>query len=322
MRQAGRYIPEYRQIRAKNEVMDICRNPQLSAIVSLLPIEKLDVDAAIIFADIMLPLESLGIKFELIDGVGPVVKNPVRNMSDVESLTEINIKESTPFVFEAIRITLERLNGRVPLIGFSGAPFTLAGYMIEGKPTRDFVETKKLMYNHPEAWNLLLLKLSKMVVNYLNLQIDAGAHAIQIFDSWVGFLGPNDYREFVLPHSRRIFKALEGKNVPVIHFGTGTSTLLELMKEAGGDVIGVDWRIPLNVAWQRIGYEKGIQGNMDPAILLGSARYVTKCAAEILNQAENRPGHIFNLGHGVLPETEVKNVIHLVKTVHELGKNG
>lgn len=320
MRQAGRYLPEYRKIREKYDILTICQTPELCAQVTLLPIKKLNVDAAIIFADIMLPLGAMGVAFEFKENVGPVIHNPIRDQTAVEALHLVEPEEAVPFVLEAIRMVHQELDGGVPLIGFAGGPFTLASYLIEGGPTRDFARTKRLMCGEPSAWHALMAKLTQVALRYLQAQIQAGVQAVQLFDSWIGCLSPHDYQEFVLPYSRQIFEGLKDAHVPCIHFGTGTSTLLELMKAAGGDVIGIDWRIELDEAWARLGYAVGIQGNLDPAMLLGPFEQIARRVHDILQRAGNRPGHIFNLGHGVLPETPVDTVVRLVEIVHEYSR--
>ena len=317
MRQAGRFLPEYRKIREKHNVLTICKDPELCAKVSSLPVEVLDVDAAIIFADIMLPLEGMGVKFQIKEGIGPIIKNPVRELQSAKSLTDFEAKADVPFLLEGVGLTKKRLDGRVPLIGFCGAPFTLASYLIEGQPTRDFVNTKALMYRDRETWNEIMDKLATAMANYLRAQIHAGVDAIQIFDSWAGCLSPQDYRRYVLPYSQRIFKELENAGVPRIHFGTGTSSLLEQMREAGGDVFGVDWRIPIDVAWQKLGHDVAIQGNLDPTVLLADIDLVKANAADILKRVSRTSGHIFNLGHGMLPQAPIQNVVELVKFVHD-----
>lgn len=316
MRQAGRYLPEYRRLRKKHDVLTICKTPNLCAEATLIPVRKLGVDAAIIFADIMLPLEPMGISFRIEESLGPVIHNPIGSLADIDALHSIKPSRDLWFVLEGIRLVRKKLNGRVPLIGFSGAPFTLASYIIEGKASRDFIKTKSLMYRDPETWHDLMNRLANVVSAYLRAQIEAGAQTIQLFDSWVGSLSPQDYEEYVLPYSRRIFRDLSAANVPTIHFGTGTATLLELMKKAGGNVIGIDWRIPIDETWKRLGDGVGIQGNLDPAALLGSFDVVKSKAEDILRRVSGRPGHIFNLGHGVLPNTPVENVIRLVNLVH------
>ncbi|MGD0175992.1 MAG: uroporphyrinogen decarboxylase [Candidatus Bathyarchaeia archaeon] len=319
MRQAGRYLPEYRKIREKHDVISICKDPSLCAKVTTLPVETLGVDAAIMFADIMLPLQGMGIRFEIKEGLGPLIQQPIRSMGDVSSLTDLDPKNDVPFVLEAIAQTKKMLD--VPLIGFSGAPFTLASYIIEGRSTRDFVNTKTLMYRDPKTWHALMDRLSTAMASYLRAQIKAGVDVVQLFDSWVGCLSPQDYHQYVLPYSRRIFKELEATGVPRIHFGTGTSNLLEEMRQAGGDVFGVDWRIPIDLAWARLGSDVAIQGNLDPAVLLGNPELIRSQATEILTKTRGKVGHIFNLGHGMLPETSPQNVIELVKFVHDSTKN-
>ncbi len=317
MRQAGRFLPQYRKIRDKNSVVEICKNPELCSKVSTLPVEILGVDAAIMFADIMLPLEGMGIKFQIKEGVGPLIKEPIRDLKRAHSLADFDSKSDVPFVLEAVELTKKRLDGRVPLIGFCGAPFTLASYIIEGRASRDFVNTKALMYREPKTWHTLMGRLSAAMTNYLQAQIQAGVDAVQLFDSWVGCLSPEDYRQYVLPYSKRIFKDVEDTGVPRIHFGTGTSGLLEEMKQAGGDVFSVDWRIPIDLAWQRLGYDVAIQGNLDPTILLAGLDLVKSRAADILKRTAGKLGHIFNLGHGMLPEAPIQNVAELVKFVHD-----
>jgi uroporphyrinogen decarboxylase len=314
MRQAGRFLPEYRKIREKHDIIAICKNPELSAKVATLPVTALGVDAAIIFADIMLPLEAMGVNFEIKEGLGPIIKKPVVDSDSARSLIELDPQTGVPFVLDAIRQAKQMLD--VPLIGFCGAPFTLASYLIEGKPSRDFVNTKSLMYRSPETWKVLLDKLATSMSRYLLAQIKAGVGVVQIFDSWAGCLSPQDYHQYALPYSHQIFKAIEDSDVPSIHFGTGTSNLLEEMKQAGGNVFGVDWRIPIDMAWKRLGYEVGIQGNLDPAVLLGGLDLIRSQASQILSRINGRPGHIFNLGHGILPETSPDKVADLVKFVH------
>jgi len=317
MRQAGRFLPKYREIRAKHSLIDICKDPELNAKVSVLPVETLGVDAAILFADIMLPLEGMGVKFEIRDGVGPVVQSLLDDFQKVNSLSTLDPSSDVPYVIEAISETKRLLDSRVPLIGFCGAPFTLASYLIEGHATRDFLSTKKLMYKDPETWHLLMDKLSTSMGIYLQSQANAGVDAVQLFDSWVGCLSPTDYHKFVLPYSQKVFSYLNGKAIPCIHFGTGTATLLEEMRHAGGDVFSIDWRIPIDIAWGKLGYDVGIQGNLDPAVLLADADLIKTRAADVLMRAGNRSGHIFNLGHGIIPETPQENVRQLVEFVHE-----
>ncbi len=319
MRQAGRFLPEYRKIREKYDVISICKNPDLCAEVTALPVKTLGVDAAIMFADIMLPLEGMGVRFEIKEGLGPVIKEPIQDFQSANSLNELDPKSDVPFVLEAIAKAKKMLS--VPLIGFCGAPFTLASYLIEGGPTRDFVNTKALMYRDQKTWHALMSKLSTAMSTYLQAQVVAGVDLVQLFDSWAGCLSPQDYHRYVLPYSQRIFKDLEGAGVPRIHFGTGTSNLLEEMRQAGGDVFGIDWRVPIDTAWERLGPDVAIQGNLDPAVLLGDLDLVKSQAAEILTRTNGRLGHIFNLGHGMLPETSPANVVGLVKFVHDSTEN-
>jgi uroporphyrinogen decarboxylase len=319
MRQAGRFLKEYRTLRQQYPFLTLCKTPELATQVTLLPIEKVGVDAAIIFADILLPLEPMGIDLEFSQGEGPIIHNPIRNGDDVERLRPVEAEEELPFVMEAIRSVCRELKGATPVIGFSGAPFTLATYLIGGGGTKDFVQAKSLMYQDPRGWHRLMEKLSAVVISYLDAQIQAGAGAVQLFDTWAGCLSPHDYEEFVLPHSQRVLRALAGK-APVIHFALDTVGILELVKAAGGDIIGIDWRMDLDEAWKRLGYDVGIQGNLDPAALFGPPEQIEKRVSAILHAAGGRPGHIFNLGHGVLPQTPVENVIAMVEAVHRLSK--
>ena len=311
-------MSEYREVRARTTFLDLCKTPSLAAEVTVTAAERLGVDAAIIFADILLILQPMGINLEFAHGEGPVIHNPVRTASDVERLREIEDVGSLDFVCEAIRQTRESLRDDLPLIGFSGAPFTLASYVVEGGGSKNYVYTKTLMYNDSGAWHAMMSLIARGLVKYLNAQIEAGAQVVQLFDSWVGCLSPNDYREFVLPHTRSVIQNVT-PGVPVIHFGTGTGTLLELMREAGGDVIGLDWRVRLDEGWRRVGYDTAVMGNLDPIVLFANKDQLRLQAKHILQQADGRPGHIFNLGHGILPETSVENVIALVEMVHELS---
>jgi len=320
MRQAGRFLPDYRAIRERHTLLDICRNPELCAEVTLLAVRRLGVDAAILFSDIMMPLIALGVPFAIEDGKGPIITRPVRAPADVAALRISPPEEVLPFVFDTIRLLRHSADCRVPLIGFAGAPFTLASYLIEGQSSRDFTRTKTLMYRHPNMWHDLMDRLTEITLAYLRAQIAAGVQAIQLFDSWVGCLAPSDYAEFVFPYSRRIFQGLASSGVPCIHFGTGTATLLPLMREAGGDVIGLDWHVPIDMGWAAIGYDRAIQGNLDPAILLGPFSRVREEVRRILDAVGNRPGHIFNLGHGILPHTPVDTVKRLVEFVHEYSQ--
>ena len=319
MRQAGRYLEEYREIRSQYKFLELCKTPEAAAEVTLLPINKFELDAAILFADIMLPLEGMGVDLDIIENVGPVIDNPIRSARDVDQLQTIEPAQDVPYVLETIKILRQKLEGVVPLIGFSGAPFTLASYMIEGRPSKNFLLTKQLMFNEPSAWAALMEKLTEVVISYLKAQIEAGAQAIQLFDSWVGSLGPDEYREYVLPYTKRIFESLNNFDVPKIHFGVVTSTLLKDIATTDADVIGADWRIGLNDAWNIIGHDKGIQGNLDPTILFSSEDVIREHASKVLDQANGRNGHIFNLGHGILPKTPPENVRFLVDLVHELS---
>jgi uroporphyrinogen decarboxylase len=318
MRQAGRYMQEYRKLRAEFSFLELCKRPDLAAEITVTPVERLGVDAAILFADILLILEPMGVGLEYSKDDGPVIHNQVRSRTGVEQLVEFEPAEALSFVFEAVRKCRAALDGRVPLIGFAGAPFTLASYLIEGGGSRNYLWTKKMMYTDPGAWRALMERLSQLLAKYLNAQIAAGAEAVQLFDSWVGCLAPDDYERYVLPYTRATIAAIT-PGVPVINFSTGTTGLLRLLRAAGGDVIGVDWRVDLDAAWECLGYDVGIQGNLDPAALFASPKEIRRKVAEILKRAGGRPGHIFNLGHGVLPETPVENVIAMVEAVHELS---
>jgi uroporphyrinogen decarboxylase len=303
MRQAGRSLPEYRELRKRFDLFEVCRQPELCAEVTLQPVHRHDVDAAVMFADIMLPVLGMGIEIELVESVGPVVAEPVRTGADVERLRVPDPAESVPFILDAVRLVRAELRPDQALVGFCGGPFTVAGYLIEGKPSRDFVRVKTLMYNQGDVWHALMEKLTETFALYVRAKAAAGADVIQVFDSWVGALSPADYEEFVAPYSARILGTVD---VPTIHFGTGTASLLRLMADAGGDVIGVDWRVPLDLAWDDVGPERGIQGNLDGAVLLGP-----------WERAGGRPGHVFNLGHGVLPDTDPAVLKRLVELVHQ-----
>lgn len=318
MRQAGRYMEEYRKLRAKFDFLELCKRPDLAAEITVTPVERLGVDAAILFADILLLLEPMGVGLEYTKDDGPIIHSEIRSRTSVEQLLEFEPQEALPFVLETVRRSRAALNGKVPLIGFSGAPFTLASYLIEGGGSRNYLRTKKLIYSDPGAWRALMERLSSAIVKYLNAQIAAGAQAIQLFDSWVGCLSPDDYERSVLPHTRATIAGLT-PGIPVIHFSTGTAGSLKSIRAAGGDIIGLDWRINLDAAWERIGYDVGVQGNLDPAVLFASPKEIRRRVAEILKQAGGRAGHIFNLGHGVLPETPVENVVAMVQAVHELS---
>ena len=315
MRQAGRYMPEYRALRERHSLLELCREPELATQVTMQPVNRIDLDAAILFSDLLLPLEPMGLPFDFIKGEGPAIETPIRTTADIDKLKTFEPRESLSHVLQAIRLIQRELAGRIPLIGFAGAPFTLASYAIEGGHSNNFALTKALMYGHPEAWHRLCGKFAAIIGDYMVAQIEAGVDVVQIFDSWVGALSPADYREFVLPHTRTIFDAIGGR-VPTIHFGTGTSTFLGDLREAGGDVIGADWRIPLDEAWSRIGYDRGVQGNLDPTLLLGPTDRLLAGADDVLRRAGGRPGHIFNLGHGILPMTNLEQVQRLAEHVH------
>lgn len=317
MRQAGRCLPEYRALRQKYDMLTMVKTPELCTTVTLMPIKTFGVDAAVIYADIMLPLEEMGISLEIQHEVGPVIHNPIRTIKDIEALHIPASKEITPFLMESIRLVRRELAGKQAVIGFAGAPFTLACYLIEGRPSRDYRSAKSMMYGQPELWHALMNKLTDVVINSLTAQIRAGADVVQLFDSWVGALSPSTYRQFVLPYVQRIFEAVKQTGTPSIHFGTGTASLLEAMAEAGGDIIGVDWHVDLDDAWARIGYERGVQGNLDPTIMLTTWPTIEAGMHDVLRRANNRPGHIFNLGHGILPQTDPALLRQLVDAVHE-----
>jgi uroporphyrinogen decarboxylase len=317
MRQAGRYLPEYRAIRSRLGFLELCRNPDAAAEVTIQPVERLGVDAAILFADILLIVEPLGVGLTFERGEGPVIHHPVRGEADVARLKPIDVESDVGFVFETVRRVRRALPAGIPLIGFAGAPFTVASYLVEGGPSRDYLATKRLMYEEPAAWHRLLEILVDATAQYLNGQRAAGAQAVQIFDSWVGILAPDDYRAFVLPHSRALIRAL-APGAPVIHFGTGTAGLLPLMREAGGDIIGLDWRVDLDAGWRAVGHDVAVQGNLDPVTLLARPAIIRERVQAILERAAGRPGHIFNLGHGILPQTPPEHARALVEMVHEL----
>ena len=311
-------MAEYRALRERVPFLALCKTPDLAAQVTIEAVERLGVDAAILFSDILLVLEPMGVGLEFAQGDGPVIHRPVRSGKDIDSLREVPPGESVPFVFEAVRQIRRGLPSHIPLIGFSGAPFTLASYLIEGGASRQYLETKRLMYQEPAAWHALMEHLVRVITAYVNGQIAAGAQAIQLFDSWVGCLAPQDYRTYLLPHMQTLVQGIT-PGIPLIHFGTGTAGLLELLAEAGGDVIGVDWRVDLEAAWRRIGADRAVQGNLDPLALFAPLDELRKQVQRILDAAKGRAGHIFNLGHGILPQTPVDNVIALVDMVHELS---
>jgi uroporphyrinogen decarboxylase len=317
MRQAGRYMAEYRELRRRYSLLQICAEPELAAAVTLQPVDVIDVDAAILFSDLLLPFTPMGLDFDFVKGEGPAVDRPVRHASDVDRVRAFEPRQALAHVLATIRLLRQELAGKVPLIGFGGAPFTMAAYAIEGGPSTSYATTKAFMYAQPAAWHRLCDRFATTMADYLRAQIEAGVQAVQVFDSWAGQLSPADYREFALPHTKKIFDAIAGTGVPTLHFGVGTGTLLQDMREAGGDVIGVDWRRPLDEAWATIGHDRGIQGNLDPTLLLGPADRLLSAAEDVLRRAAGRSGHVFNLGHGVLPQTSIEHVQQLARHVHQ-----
>lgn len=311
-------MAEYRAIRERLSFLELCKTPSAAAEVTLQPVEHMGVDAAILFADILLVLEPLGLGLSFAKGDGPAIAHPVRDAAHVARMPRVDVADALAYVFETVRLVKQALGGRVPLIGFAGAPFTLASYAIEGAGSRNYAHTKRLMYGQPQAFDALMARLVDVTADYLNGQIDAGVEAVQVFDSWVGNLAPEDYRVSVLPHMQELFRRIGGR-VPVINFSTGTSGFLELVAAAGGDVVGLDWRISLADGWQRVGHDRAVQGNLDPGLLLGPRGVIRERARALLAEAGGRPGHVFNLGHGILPETPPDNVRALVETVHELS---
>jgi uroporphyrinogen decarboxylase len=316
MRQAGRYLAEYRAIRERASFLEMVKTPAIAAEITLQPIERFAVDAAIIYSDILPPLEGMGLRLSFAQGEGPVIHNPIRTIGDITALRQANAAETMDFTLEAIRLVKQALADRIPLIGFSGAPFTLASYAIEGGSSRDFRRTKLLMYREPHAWQLLMEKLAVLVSGYLMAQIDAGADAVQLFDSWAGNLAPLDYQEYILPYIQQIVTTVrQYADCPIIYFGTDMAGMPHLLRETGADVIGVDWRVRLDNAWEQIGHDRAVQGNLDPAVLFGPWPLIEQRAMAILQQAHGRPGHIFNLGHGILTETPVEHVERLAELV-------
>jgi len=315
MRQAGRYLPEYRELRGDRDILETIRTPEQAVEVTLQPLRRMPVDAAILFSDIVVPLVAVGVPIRIEAGRGPVLDDPFRGDADLARLRPLEPEADEPYVLETVRLLAKEL--QVPLIGFAGAPFTLASYAIEGGHSNNFARTKALMYGTPAAWHRLCERLSGMSADYLAAQVEAGVDAVQVFDSWVGALNASDYREFILPHTRRIFERLSAFHVPVIHFGVGTGAILAELREAGGDVIGADWRTPLDEAWQRIGPDRAIQGNLDPTLLLGPLDRALAATDDVLARAGGRPGHIFNLGHGILPGTPVDHVQAIARYVHQ-----
>jgi uroporphyrinogen decarboxylase len=317
MRQAGRCLAEYRELREQHDILEITRTPELCSRVTMMPVEILGVDAAVLYADIMLPLYGMGVPFSIDPGVGPIIHAPVRSAAEIDALHIVDHPaEATPDLFEAIRIVRRELDGRTAVIGFAGAPFTVASYLIEGRPSKDHGLTKAMMIGAPELWDRLMSTLTEVTIRYLRAQIEAGVEAVQLFDSWIGAVSTRDYTRSVLPHVRRIFDALRDSGVPRIYFGTGCNHLLELMASAGSDVMSVDWRQPLDEAWRRVGEDRGLQGNLDPAVVLAPWDVVEREAKDVLERAAGRPGHVFNLGHGVLPDTPSDTLARLVELVH------
>jgi uroporphyrinogen decarboxylase len=318
MRQAGRLLPEYRALRERWSLLEISGNPDLAVAVTLQPLRRMPLDAAILFADIMTPLHGAGVALDIVEGTGPVIESPVRDAAGVRSIRPLSPDEDVPYVLEALRTLRRELAPEVALIGFAGAPFTLASYLIEGRPTRTFAKTKTMMYAAPELWHDLMGRLSDLTLAYLRAQIAAGADAVQLFDSWIGALSPDDYDTYVAPYTARVFSGLrDTSDAPRIHFGVGTATLLEAMRRDGGSVIGLDWRVPLDEGWARIGHDLAVQGNLDPVALFAPPAVLERKVADVLRRAGGRPGHIFNLGHGVLPDTPLDGALRLVGAVRE-----
>ena len=313
-------MPEYRALRQRHSLLEICRQPELAVAVTLQPVNAIDVDAAILFSDLLLPFAPMGIDFDFVKGEGPSIENPIRSASDVKRLHRFDPRDALGHVLETIRLLRRELEGRVPLIGFGGAPFTLAAYAIEGGSSTTYARTKAFMYSEPVAWHRLCDRFADTMADYLRAQVDAGAQALQVFDSWAGALSRSDYREFALPHTKRIFDALADCGVPLIHFGVGTTAILREIAEAGGDVIGLDWRLPLDEAWAVAGFDRGVQGNLDPTLLLAPLDRLLGAADDVLHRAAGRPGHIFNLGHGVLPNTPLEQVQALAAHVHDVSR--
>ncbi len=319
MRQAGRCLPEYRALRQRHSFMEMATTPELAVEATLMPVDRFGVDGAVLFADIMLPLTGMGVPFDIKPGIGPVIDDPVRTEADVDRLRVVEAEEATPYVLEAIRLLRPALGERAALLGFAGAPFTLACYLVEGRPSREFPRAKALMYGNPKVWHRLMDTLTGVTIRYLRGQVAAGADAVQLFDSWLGLLDPVAYEAYVLPYTRRIFAALAGQ-APTIHFSTGTVSLLSLIGQSGCDLVSVDWRLPLDQAWDTIGHDRGIQGNLDPTLLLAPWDTVAAGARRVLDLAGGRPGHIFNLGHGIHPDTDADQLTRLAELVHAEGR--
>jgi uroporphyrinogen decarboxylase len=319
MRQAGRYMSDYRALRERFSLLEICRQPELAVAVTLQPVDVIDVDAAILFSDLLLPFTPMGLDFDFVKGEGPAIANPIRHAGDIDRVRVFEPRDGLAHVLTTIRLLRLELENRVPLIGFGGAPFTLAAYAIEGGPSTNYAKAKAFMYSQPDAWHRLCDRFASIIADYMRAQVEAGVQAVQIFDSWVGQLSRADYREFALPHTKKIFAALAGSGVPTIHFGVNTGAILPDMRDAGGDVIGVDWRMPLDEAWTTIGDGHGVQGNLDPVLLLGPLDRLLGGADDVLRRAGGRAGHIFNLGHGILPNTPLEHVQRLARHVHGFG---
>ena len=316
MRQAGRVLPEYRKVRSSYGLLEICRLPELAATVTLQPVERFDVDAAVIFADIVTPLVGVGVDLKIVEQVGPVIASPVRSRSDLERFRQLEPDQDLPYLMEALRLVRAELPQEKALIGFSGAPFTLATYLIEGGPSRNYSTTKSLMYGQPDLWHELMNRLSDMIIGYLLAQARAGAQVLQLFDSWVGWLSRRDYLDYVFPYTGNIIRSVKAGGTPVVHFATGAGGLNKIIKDGGADVVGLDWRIPLDEAWESLG-DVAVQGNLDPAVLLAPPAVVQDQTRDVLERAGGRPGHIFNLGHGFLPQTPLDSIFHMIDCVRE-----
>lgn len=321
MRQAGRCLPEYRALRKKHDFLTLARTPELAVEATLMPVDRFGVDGAVLFADIMLPLEGMGVPFEITPGVGPVIGQPIRTMADVERIRVVDPEEGTPYVLAALRLLRRELGERAAVLGFAGAPFTLACYLVEGRPTKEYPLTKAIMFGQPDVWHALMEKLTDVTIRYLQGQVAAGAEAVQLFDSWLGLLGADAYRAFVQPYTARIFAALKGR-VKTVHFSTGTVQLLEDIRDAGPDIVSVDWRMRLDRVWAILGEGMGVQGNLDPALLMAPWPVVEAATRDILRQANGRPGHIFNLGHGIMPQTDPDQLARVVELVHGYADEG
>lgn len=315
MRQAGRCLPEYRELRKRHPFLEVARTPELAARATLMPVDRFGVDGAVLFADIMLPLESMGVPFEIQPGVGPVIADPIRTAAAVDAIRVAEPEEGTPYVLEALRLLRRELDGRAALLGFAGAPFTMACYLVEGRPSKEYPSTKAMMYGEPELWHRLMRAITDTTILYLKGQAEAGADVVQLFDSWLGLLNVNSYQEYVQPYTTQIFTSLKGI-VPTVHFSTGTVQLLEAIGETGPDVVSVDWRLPIDEAWERLGHRTGMQGNLDPARLMAPWESIRGAADDILDRVDNRPGHVFNLGHGIMPQTDPDKLARLVQHVH------